>query len=285
MTLNFERPSLQEQVMKDDEGLRRYSEFLLARDGEADLLRQRLSKREEFFDDIARNPIRSRALIDPATYFRNMAHGRRETGLEPRMLWLLATAKANQVERFGVGLAELLGRVSTDDPTRVHVLLQETYHTRILAYIVAMFGLPVRPRPPRLLVRLMIHLMVSIPEACALPLVGAGEMVGCVIFRELRDKGVKLFADEPAVAERIRILYDEILVDEIGHVGFIAARLDERGRAIMRWLYARLSSTLASQFPEIGMLLGHQELEGRLRAFHFADVAAGLPNVFTAALI
>lgn len=80
MTLNFERPSLQEQVMKENEGLRRYSEFLLARDGEADLLRQRLSKREGFFDNITRNPIRSCAPIDRATYFRNMAHGRRETG-------------------------------------------------------------------------------------------------------------------------------------------------------------------------------------------------------------
>ncbi len=39
--------------------------------------------------------------------------------------------------------------------------------------------------------------------------VGASEMVGCVLFRAMRDKGVELFADEPAVAERIRLLYNE----------------------------------------------------------------------------
>ena len=102
----------------------------------------------------------------------------------------------------------------------------------------------------------MIHLMVSTPERWTLPLVGASEMVGCVLFRALRDRRVELFADEPAVAERIRLLYNEILSDEIGHLGFIAARLDEHGRSMMRRLYARLASTLASQFSEIDALFG-----------------------------
>jgi hypothetical protein len=60
-----------------------------------------------------------------------------------------------------------------------------------------------------------------------------------VLFRALRDKGVRLFADEPAVAERIRLLYNEILGNEIGQVGFIAVRLGERVRTGMRRLYTR----------------------------------------------
>lgn len=148
-----------------------------------------------------------------------------------------------------------------------------------------MFGLPVRPRPPRACVRLMIHLMVSLPERWTLPLVGAGEMVGCVLFRKLRDTGVELFADEPAVAERIRLLYNEILADEIGHVGFIAARLDNRGRNSMRWLYVRLSSTLASQFGEMVALFGRDEIARRFSEFHLAEAAAELPQAFAAAQI
>ena len=205
--------------MNKNHGIVRYLEFLVERDGAADLLRHRLSKREAFFENLARSPVSSYALIDRATYLRNMARRRPEPGLEPRMLWILATAKANQAERFGVGLTELLGRVNADDPARLHVTLQEAYHTRILADVVAMFGLPVRARPPRVLVRLMIHMMVSAPERWTLPLVGASEMVGCVLFRQLRDKGMELFADEPAVAERIQLLYNEILADEIGHGG------------------------------------------------------------------
>jgi hypothetical protein len=104
-----------------------------------------------------------------------------------------------------------------------------------------------------------------------------------VLFRALRDKGVELFADEPAVAERIRLLYNEILSDEIGHVGFVAARLDERGRSMTRRLYARLSSTLAAQFSEIDPLFGSAELARRFSAFHLADAAAELPTLAFAA--
>ena len=132
----------------------RYREFLVARDTARQTSCATVcAKRAAFFDDLARRPVRSSAPVDRATYFRNMARRRPEHGLEPRMLWILATAKANQAERFGVGLAELLGRVNADDSARVHVTLQETYHTRMLADVVAMFGLSVSVRPPRAFVR------------------------------------------------------------------------------------------------------------------------------------
>jgi hypothetical protein len=40
-----------------------------------------------------------------------------------------------------------------------------------------------------------------------------------VLFDELRRVGVETFADEPEVAERVHLLYSDILTDEIGHVG------------------------------------------------------------------
>jgi hypothetical protein len=251
------------------------------------LLSRRLSKREALFDRMARHPVRSLVPIDRAAYFRNMARRRPEPGLDPRMLWILATAKTNRAERFGVGLSELLGRVNTDsDPARVHILLQETYHTRILAEVVALFGLPVHARPPGPFWRMLIRLMISAPEAWSRPLTGASEMAGCVLFRALRDKGIELFADEPAVAERIRLLYNEILADEIGHVGFIVARLSERGRARMRRLYRRMNTTFARQSAEVVALLGRQEMATRLSTFQLAQAAAELPDLaFAAALI
>src|SRR5262245_28787581 len=237
-----------------------YRAFLVTRDGRPDLLRHTLSGREAFFDRLARERPLARYHPDRETFARNLARRRPEPGLDERMLWLLATAKANQAERFGVGLAELYGKVNPGDPVRVHIALQEHYHTRILADVVETFGLEVLPRPPRLVARALVKVLVATPERWNLPLAGAGEMAGCVIFRALRDRGVSLFADEPAVAARIRLLYDEILGDEIGHVGYIAAVLGPGGRRVMRALYRLLGFRLAAQLPEMVALLGRREL-------------------------
>jgi hypothetical protein len=267
------------------DGIGGYLDFLVARDGTPDFLRRTLSRREAFFDRLARDPVRSRIRIDRETYLRNLARRRPERGLDDRMLWLLATAKANQAERFGVGLAELYGRVTGEsDPVQVHVQLQEVYHTRILADVVGIFGLPVHARPPALVARIIVKLLVTMPEEWGLPLAGCAEMAGCILFRMLRARGVALFADEPAVARRIRVLYDEILADEIGHVGYIAARLGPAGRGLMRGLYRVLAVRLAGQLPELVALCGRAELARRFRApFRLGNMAAELPGLAYAA--
>ena len=256
-----------------------YLAFLVTRDGEADLLRHTLSKREAFFDGLAREPVRSRLRLDRATFVRNLARRRPEPGLDRRTLWLLATAKANQAERFGVGLAEVYGKLDADDPVRVHMALQEHYHTRLLADAVAVFGLAVHPRPPALFARAIVKLLVATPDRWNLPLAGCAEMAGCVIFRALRDRGVALFAAEPDVAAHIRLLFDEILGDEIGHVGYIAAVLGPAGRSVMRRLYRILGYRMAAQLPELVVLLGREELARRFAAdFRLADMVAALPG-------
>ncbi len=207
-----------------------YLAFLRARDGDADLLRHTLSRREAFFDRLAREPVRSRRAVDRETFLRNLARRRPEPGLDDRMLWLLATAKANQAERFGVGLSELYGKVNPDDPILVRIVLQEHYHTRILADAVAIFGLPVRVGPP-------------------------------------------------ALAARIRLLYDEILGDEIGHVGYVASLLGPAGRTLMRGLHRVLGLQLAYEMPELVAVLGRDEIARRFRAeFRVDEMAAELPG-------
>jgi hypothetical protein len=266
-------------------GIRAYEEFLAARDGEADLARHTLSRREAFFDELARQPVRSVTPVDRAAYLRNVARHRPERGLDARVTWLLASAKANQAERFAIGLAELYGRIAEDsDPVQLHLQLQETYHTRILADVVAIFGLPAPLRPPRVLVRLMVRWLIAVPERAGLPIAGMAEMAGCIIFRALRDRGLELFADEPVVSERIRLLYDEILADEIGHVGFIAARLGSAGRGLVRMLYRLFGRRLVGQIPEVVASIGRERLGALFRApFRLEAMAAEFPGLAFAA--
>jgi hypothetical protein len=109
--------------------------------------------------------------------------------------------------------------------------------------------------------------------------VGAGEMAGCIMFDELRRIGVELFADEPDVAARIERLYSEILTDEVGHVGYCAARCTSAERAVMRWLYPRFGRMFARETAEISQLIDPKKLHARLdKPFDVDQLTAGLSN-------
>jgi hypothetical protein len=81
-------------------------------------------------------------------------------------------------------------------------------------------------------------------------------------------------------AQRIRPLFDEILADEICHVGLVDARLGRAGRALLRGLYRALAARmLRSMSPESCALLGREALAEALRApFDQARLAAEFPE-------
>lgn len=259
--------------------IEQYRSYLVARDGDADLLNRRLSRREEFFADIEAAPVRSRRTIDVDSFERGLRSKRPAAELSPELAFLLATAKLNQAERFGVGLGETYGRNSARGlpPERVYLELEEHYHTRLLAYVLDVFGLPFRVCPPSILLRQFVKLTVFVPEGPSFPFVGAAEMAGCAMFDLLGRAGTAMFADEPEVAARIRRLYGEILADEIGHVGYCAARCSDAGRATMRRLYPPIARFFARQTPEILRVVDRAELASRLRQpFDVAALSDGL---------
>jgi hypothetical protein len=141
------------------------------------------------------------------------------------------------------------------------------------------FDLPFQVVVPPFVMRQFVKINVFLPERLGFAFVGAGEMAGCIMFDELRRIGVELFADEPDVAARIERLYTEILTDEIGHVGYCAARCTQPERAVMRWLYPRFGRLFARQTAEISLLTGREKLHARLdQPFDVERLTAGLPN-------
>lgn len=91
--------------------------------------------------------------------------------------------------------------------------------------------------------------------------------------------GGRLFADEPEVAQRITLLYNEILTDEIGHVGYCAARCSDKGRAVMRRLYPLFARLIARQTPEVFDVVEHHTLTDRIsRPFDFEAMTNRLPT-------
>ena len=262
-------------------GIEGYRKFLARRDGEADLLNRRLANREQFFDQLEANPVRSAHPADRETFLANLRRRRPEAGLDPKMLFLLATAKLNQAERFGVGLGETYGRNSDQNlpPENVYLELEEHYHTRLLAYALDIFDLTFQVVPPPFVMRQFVKTGVFLPERLSFLFVGAAEMAGCIMFDELRRLGIELFSDEPEVAERIELLYSEILTDEIGHVGYCASRCTAGERAIMRRIYPLIGRMFARQTAEISLLIDPKALHARLdRPFNVDELTAELDN-------
>jgi hypothetical protein len=262
-------------------GIDGYRDYLARRDGDADLLNRRLATREQFFSGLEADPVRSAHPADRDVFARNLRRRKPEPGLDRRMLFLLATAKLNQAERFGVGLGETYGHNSGDDvpPERVYMELEEHYHTRLLAYVLDMFDLPFQVVAPPLVMRQFVKTAVFLPERVGFMFVGASEMAGCIMFHQLRRIGIELFADEPEVAARIERLYSEILTDEVGHVGYCAARCTSGERAIMRRLYPWIGRLIARQTYEITLLTDRDELHALLdRPFDVDELSVGLSN-------
>jgi hypothetical protein len=262
-------------------GIEGYRAFLTRRDGHADLLHRRLASREEFFAGLQADPVRSSRHIDRDMFLRNLRRRRPESGVDPQTLFLLATAKLNQAERFGVDLGDTYGRIGGegDPPERVYLALEEHYHTRLLAYVLDVFDLPYQVVVPPLVMRQFVKINVFLPERVSFAFVGAAEMAGCIMFDELRRVGVELFADEPEVAARIERLYSEILTDEIGHVGYCAARCSGPERAVMRWLYPHFGRLFARQTAEISLLVDGRQLRARLgEPFDVQRLTADLSN-------
>ncbi|OBK45617.1 hypothetical protein [Mycobacterium kubicae] len=262
-------------------GIEGYRDFLAQRDGEADLLNRRLANRERFFSELEASPVRSAHPADRAAFLRNLRRRKPEPGLDKKMLFLLATAKLNQAERFGVGLGETYGRNSDENlpPENVYLELEEHYHTRLLAYALDIFDLTFQVVPPPFVMRQFVKTRVFLPERLSFMFVGAAEMAGCIMFDELRRVGNELFADEPEVAARIELLYSEILTDEIGHVGYCASRCTSPERAIMRRIYPRIGRLFARQTVEISLLVDPKALHARLdRPFDVEELTAGLDN-------
>jgi hypothetical protein len=218
-----------------------YLAFVRERDGEPDLARRTLARREAWFAELARKPAPAwdGERIDPTAFGQWHCGERRLRDASPLVLWLVAIARANEGEGWGVdylldrGGFQGLGRHGRLQP-RDFADLEETYHTRIFREIVRLFGLDFELRDPPRAIQQSVKLMAHLPETLSFMLLGAGELMGTVAFLELAERAERLLADHPAMLARIRDLIDEILIDEVGHVTYLLGSMGPLRLAFVR---------------------------------------------------
>ena len=147
-----------------------YRSYLAERNGEADLLNRRLERREEFFAQIESHPIRSERTVDAEAFERGVRSKRPAKGLSPELAFLLATGQAQSGRTLRRGSGRNLRPQQQRGPaagTRCYLELEEHYHTRLLAYVLEIFGLPFRVVPPSYVLRQFVKSTSSFPRVQA----------------------------------------------------------------------------------------------------------------------
>jgi hypothetical protein len=255
----------------------RYLAYLKGRNGRLDFARRTLSGREPFFERLAAEPVRAELSLDHARFHRNHEARRPEPDLPRELLWLLAVAKINRTEHYGmeahIAVNGILDGDSAD--TQAYVDMQEVYHTRILLDVLRCFDLEIEIGQPELASRLAVQAMVRLPQRMAMPLISCAEFTATVAFRLLLDVGRELFGGAPDLWARVSTLLEQIMVDEVGHVAYCRARLGRRGLAMARVLFPSVARSILSDQREFAQLVGSAGFANALAAFDPALIAAG----------
>ena len=233
-----------------------YERHLDQRDGTLDLAAMRLARRESYLEDLANKPVRWRGDLGAAR--------------ELRTTWLVAAAKANEGESYGVELE--LRRFAQRHPdgrgadvAYLHLLLQEHYHTRLLRELRRSCGVEAEMERPGASQRAVIQLMMWVPERLRWILVLCGEVVGCAVFEILREK-CSLFSSQPEVEERMAALLTEIHHDEVLHVAYLRARLRPWAIRVARWIAPWVAAGVMREVPQVYTLgYSRREFLARLR--------------------
>jgi hypothetical protein len=245
-----------------------YTRFLEQRDGTIDLVHRTLSQREIFFRDLERQRVVWKGGIDVEGFWQRFL-GTAKPPIDARTRWLVALAKANEGESYGVDLElkRLARRNHADvDRREIYLLLEELYHSRILAEACRTCGFELKLQPPRWSMRWLIRLIQVLPEWARWVPVLCGEVLGSTVFMLLRDN-CNLFAADPAVEARLHSLLSEICLDEVLHVAYLRARLGPRSLRASRALLPLVVATLMKDVPQLRDLgFDTAELLARVRA-------------------
>jgi hypothetical protein len=239
-------PAEQRRRIADD-----YVAFALRRDGEPDVVKRTLSRREEFFRefDARPKPVWTGEPIAQHDFSALHRGVKPLAGVSPLVWWLVQVSRANEGEAWGVdylldrGGFDGLGKGGRLKP-RDFADLEETYHTRIMHTVVRLFGIDYSLREPPRVIQQSVKLMSRLPHRGSYVLLLAGELMGTVAFLRMAQHGDKLLEPWPEFRTLVRELLDEILIDEIGHVTFLLGSMNAVELAAIRHLaklYMRVS--------------------------------------------
>lgn len=232
--------------------------YLSERDGAPDFTAGTLSRREERMSRFECAPGRVRD-FDCARFLEQYARFERgRHGLTQEALLLMFLLRTNAAEAYGVARIFEDARRRAErhgDELELLVLMEETYHTRILLSCAPFYGLTLSsPHTPSWVQRGFLNGVAKAPDLVSRPLALVGEVLGVTMFSKVLLAAGKILAHDPELRDEIEARIIEVLVDEITHVSFNRIALGPIGMLHARMLLRPVSQGLMQIVPELRAL-------------------------------
>jgi hypothetical protein len=234
-----------------------YQKFLVARDGVMDLEKRQLSRREERMGAYER-PLGRVRDMDRELFTAQYEGFNPKVETPPEMMLLISLVKINAAEAFGVNQSfeKVVRRaIKNDDECELMLLIEETYHTRILLSTALSYGVELHSayQPPAAL-RTLISTIGLSPLVIARPLTLAAEVLAVLMFMNLLEKAREVLRHDPELRDAVEERLCEIITDEIGHMSFNRQCMGAFGIAQARMLLPLVATGLSGAFPELRAL-------------------------------
>jgi len=231
-----------------------YREYLRNRDGQMDVQRRTLARREQSIARFEQAPQRVREM-DRQLFADQYVKFDPKRSTSAEALLLLTLTKINAAEAYGVGAAfakAMKRAVANDDDVEVNLLIEELYHTRILLSSARLYGIEVEHAytPPSSL-RILISSVVHTPDLLAQPITLCGEIIAVMWFSKMLRIAEDVLKHDPELRDAIAERISEVLVDEIGHISFNRMHMSAGALARTRMIFPMVAKGLLNVIPEL----------------------------------
>lgn len=164
----------------------------------------------------------------------------------------------------------------TDKISRFH-LAEEFSHTRLFHEMFNTLKLDkIEWVPLSPFMQKIYEIFPKLPESLMSPFAFVTELMGIIFYRHLDSLIGEIFADEPAAAQRLRELLDEITIDEIAHIGQRRNYLCSTGIKFSAWITPVLFRMFFNDIPETKILFDIELMIKEALAFDYNEIPANL---------
>jgi hypothetical protein len=244
-------------------------------EAERDLAKKRA--RLQFFQD---NPVQLRKpLENPEAFYRNYVDMQDDPKSLDRMtLMLTGIYKFARHEWVGIkgawdAVPDMANSHSVEDKiSRVH-LAEEFCHVRLFDEMLRTCGLdkvewvPLSPWKEK-----VYEQFPKLPGFLMDTPAFVTELMGVTFYCHLHRLFDDVLADEPEVCERLKLLLDEITIDEVAHVGQRRNFIGAIGMKVSKWLVKPFYTLFFNDIPEVGLLFNVQQMIKDGESFDFNEL-------------